>query len=68
VNTYEVRVDGQLDRRWLEWFGAVSVARMDGGETILTFTAQDQEELSGVLGEMCDLGLTPISVRRVDPE
>jgi hypothetical protein len=38
------------------------------GETILTGALQDQAALYGVLMKMRDLGLTLVSVRRVEPE
>ncbi len=66
--TYEIRVQGLLDRRWLEWFDGIHLAYADDGETILTGAMRDQAALYGVLMKMRDLGLTLISVKRVEPE
>jgi hypothetical protein len=63
--TYEIRVEGQLDHRWLEWFHTMTMVYTDNGETILTGVMRDQAALYGVLMKMRDLGLSLVSVNRV---
>ena len=66
--TYEIRVEGQLDQRWLEWFDGIQLAHADNGDTILRGAMRDQAALYGVLMKMRDLGLTLVSVTRVEPD
>ena len=62
---YEIRVESHLDQRWLEWFDGITLSYADNGETILIGAMQDQAELYSMLMKMRDLGLTLVSVRRV---
>ncbi len=64
--TYQIRVQGHLDERWLRWFEGLDVAQHPGGETIIR-GAMDQAALHGVLNRIRDLGLELISVQR-DPD
>jgi hypothetical protein len=64
--SYEIRVEGHLDSRWVEWFNDMNLEHSKNGETILTGVLADQAALHGVLLKICDLGLKLISVRRVD--
>lgn len=65
--TYEIRVEGHLDRGWEEWLEGLVLTHTETGETILTGPLRDQSALYGVLMRMRDLGLTLISVRQVEP-
>ena len=67
VITYEIRVESHLDQLWLEWFDGITLAYGDNGETILIGAMQDQAALYSMLMKMRDLGLTLVSVRRVEP-
>ncbi len=42
ANTYEIRVEGRLDQRWLEGFDAITIAYGDNDETILRCAMRDQ--------------------------
>lgn len=64
--TYEIIVDGHLDRRWVEWFGNMSMEHTTAGATTLTGKLADQAALYRVLLKICDLGITLVSVRRID--
>ena len=66
--TYEIRVEGQLDQRWLDWFDGLNLNYADNGETILRGAMRDQAALYGMLMKMRDLGLTLVSVMRVEPD
>lgn len=63
---YEIRVKGQLDPGWSEWFEDFSVTPLKEGETKISGWIQDQSALHGVLARIRNLNLTLISVTRVD--
>ena len=58
----EIRVKGQLDRNWSDWFGGLAIAHSVQGETVLAGPIRDQEELRGVLCRLSDLGLALVSL------
>jgi len=58
----EIRVKGQMDCNWSDWFGGLDIAHTMPGETILTGPIRDQAELRGVLCRMTDLGLVLVSL------
>jgi hypothetical protein len=62
---YEIRVPGQLDESWADWFGKVTVTVESQGEgppvTTLTGTV-DQAALHSLLRRIYSLGLPLISV------
>lgn len=64
---YEVRVDSVLDDHWADWFGGLEL-RSDGTQTVITGPLQDQAALYGLLAKILDLGLSLISVRRLDDD
>lgn len=63
---YEIKLCGQLDNQWSEWFGGAFIAIQDDGDTILTCTVSDQAALHGLLKKVRDLGIPLLSVMRVD--
>jgi len=62
---YEIRIDGVLDDHWADWFGGLQVTR-DGSQTVISGPLADQPALHGLLAQLRDLGLSLISVRRLD--
>ena len=62
---YEIRVEGILDDRWAGWFGGLRVSG-DGTQTVISGLLPDQPALHGVLAQIRDLGLSLISVRRLN--
>lgn len=62
---YEIRVDGVLDDRWADWFGGAQVSSV-GTQTVISGLLPDQPALHGMLAQIRDLGLSLISVRRLD--
>lgn len=62
---YEIRVAGVLDSRWADWFGGLQISGR-GDETVISGLLADQPALHGVLTKVADLGLSLISVRRLD--
>ena len=68
---YRIRVQGQLDDTWSQWFDDMTIAgesASDGtGITVLTGAVADQPKLRGILARMWDLNLTVLSVERIAP-
>jgi hypothetical protein len=54
----EVRVKGQIDTQWSEWFEGFNITHTDQGETILIGTLADQSALYGLIAKLRDLGLS----------
>ncbi len=70
---YEIRVIGHMGCSTAKLFNGFSVECVAGGgkaspQTVLTGYVKDQAALHGVLMRIRDLGLTIISVNRLDPE
>ncbi len=64
---YQIRVKGHLGPRWADWFGGVTIALEDNGDTLLTCPVEDQAALHGLLRKVRDLGMPLISTIRVEP-
>lgn len=63
---YEIRVKGNLDLRWSDWFDGFSITPVDDGETLLIGSVADQAALHGMLHKIRDLGLPLLSVQRLE--
>ena len=64
---YQIRIKGQLDRQWTDWFEGLAITLEENGDTLLTGPVVDQAALHGLLKKVRDLGVTLISVNRLDP-
>ncbi len=64
---YQVRITGQLDSRWADWFEGMTIT-LDGGDTLITGPVVDQAALHGLLKRVRDLGLPLVSVGPVEPD
>jgi hypothetical protein len=62
---YEIRVKGNLDLRWSDWFDGFSITPVGDDETLLIGSVADQAALHGMLHKIRDLGLTLLSVQRL---
>lgn len=58
---YEIRVRGQLDPGWAEWFEGMEVAHAEN-ETVLRGRVRDQAALYGMLNKLRNLGLELLEV------
>jgi hypothetical protein len=56
-NIYHIRVKGNLDEKWTDWFEGFVMTSRGNGETLLTGAVVDQAALQGVLGKIHSLGL-----------
>jgi hypothetical protein len=59
---YFIKVQGELDATWSEWFDQLCVTHTADGETILRGILIDQAALYGVLTRLRDLGLPLLTV------
>ena len=64
---YEIRVEGELDRNWSEWFDGLDVTSQKNGETLIAGPVTDQAALQGILTKVFNLRLPLISVSRIQP-
>jgi hypothetical protein len=65
---YQIGVQGNLDRKWSDWFDGFTITQQSGDETLLTGPVPDQAALHGLLGKIRDLGLPLLSVKRTEIE
>jgi len=59
----EIRIEGQLDERWAEWLGDLTIQHGEHNETLLRGYFPDQAALYGLIGKLRDLGISLISVK-----
>ncbi len=64
---YQIRIKGQLDSQWTDWFGGLTITLEEDGDTLLTGPVVDQAALHGLLKKVRDLGLPLLSVNRLEP-
>lgn len=62
MSRYEIRLAGQLDSRWSEWFEGLTLVTDSDGCTTLTGPVIDQAALHGLIRRVSDLGVPLISV------
>ena len=65
-NWYEIRVKGHLEAGWLDWFEGLQIQNLETGETSLIGLITDQLGLRGMLDKLWDLGLTLLSLHRIE--
>ena len=68
-NTYEIRIHGQPDDSWREWFGDAQVKveslADDAQATTFSNVVMDQAGLVGLIRRLHGLGIVLLSVRLV---
>ena len=68
---YQIRVRGQLDESWADWFDNMTITvdceSEDQPTTTLTCIMVDQAALQGILRRIHDLNLSLISVSEIKP-
>lgn len=66
-NVYQIRIEGHLDDQWTDWFSGLVITLEENGNTLLTGPVTDQAALFGLLKKVRDLGMSLVSVNRVEP-
>ena len=61
----EIRIKGQLNDQWRDWFENMEIRYLENGEMILSGVIQDQSALMGILNKLNRLNLTLLSVNEV---
>jgi hypothetical protein len=64
---YQIRIKGQLDSQWTDWFEGLTIKVEEDGDTLLTGPVVDQAALHGLLKRVRDLGMPLVSVCTVEP-
>jgi hypothetical protein len=65
--TYQIRVQGHLDRQWTDWFGDLTITHSPEGDSLLVCQMHDQAALHGLLNQIFALNVTLLSlVRQAD--
>ena len=59
---YEIRLKGQLDHQWTDWFGGLAITPEGNGDTLLSGPVVDQAALHGLLRKVRDLGIPLLSI------
>jgi len=65
---YRIRVKGNLENKWSEWFDGFSITLQPNAETVLVGVVADQAALHGLLAKVRDLGLPLLEVKRLKSE
>jgi hypothetical protein len=65
---YEIRVRGNLEPKWSDWFDGFAITPVADDETVLVGAVADQAALHGVLHKIRDLGLPLLSVQWLGEE
>ncbi len=58
----EMRVKGEINPQWSEWFGGLTISRSDAEVTILAGQVRDEAALYGIISRLRDLGLRLIGL------
>ena len=70
VATYQIKISGVLDRRWVTWFDKMQITTETGTDgkpvTVLTGPVVDQVALRGLLTRIWDLNIVLISLQRFE--
>ena len=61
----QICIEGHLDERWLRWFDGLEITSTPDNQTIM-HGEFDQSALHGLFNRIRDLGITLISVQRVN--
>jgi len=64
---YQIRIKGQLDSQWADWFAGLTITLAADGATLLTGPVADQAAPHGLLKKIRDLGMPLLSVNQVPP-
>ncbi len=63
---YHIRVRGNLDQKWADWFAGFVITARESGETLMSGVVADQAALHSVLGNIRGLDLPLLLVVRAE--
>lgn len=63
--SYEIKVEGHLDKSWADWFEGLTFTHENDGTTTISAENIDQATLHGLLKRIRDLGIPLLSVNRL---
>jgi hypothetical protein len=58
----EIRIDGHLDKRWMDWLEGITITHTAQNQTLLSGSVQDQAALFGLIIKLRDLGVKLVSM------
>jgi hypothetical protein len=64
----EIRVKGQVDEHWSEWFEGLKITHTEAGESVLSGVLSDESAVYGLITKIRDLGLHMVSVKNTNHE
>ena len=64
--SYEIKIKGELDPIWMEWFENLTLTHDCEGNTVLTGPIVDHTALHSILLKIRDLNLKLISVNEIE--
>jgi len=67
-NIYQIKVKGQLDRQWSDWFEGMTITPDEDDTTLLTGPIVDDAALHGLLKKVRDSGLRLLSVNPIEAD
>jgi len=59
---YEIRVKGQLNESWSDWFEGLEMKLLDNSEMMLVGFLRDEAALMGILNKLYRLNLALLSI------
>ena len=65
TQSYEIRLKGHLEARWVTWFDGLAITLDENGNTLLSGPVTDQAALHGIFKKIRDVGLPLLSVNTV---
>jgi hypothetical protein len=65
---YQIRVKGNLEQKWSDWFDGFAIEPQPNDETLLVGSVADQAALHGILAKIANLGLPLLSLQRQQGE
>jgi hypothetical protein len=72
TSPYEIRIHGELDERWSEWFSGIRIhvesSEVGPPQTTLQCPPMDQSRLRGIMNKLWDLNLSIFSVIRLEDQ
>jgi hypothetical protein len=66
MHRYRILLQGKLDQSWGDWLGGLKFSHQADGTTVLEGTVGDQAALYGLLAKLRDLGITLLSVEKLE--